>query len=81
MPHLLEVFDDVLVRQFLLLQFDLEGTLVLAEVEFAGAVGILLQAEGDGAAGLQLRDVVLVLVQQVLHLLLVDLVTRTHAKL
>ena len=75
-PHLLEVLDDILMWQFLLLQLHLERTLVFAQVHLLAAVAILCQFQRHRTLCLQLCDVVLMLVQQVLHLLFVDLMVR-----
>ena len=69
----LELPDDVLVRELLLLELQLEAALVLAHLVLVLVEVVLLQLEGHVAVGLEGRDVVLVLVQKMLDLLLVDL--------
>mmetsp|Transcript_4183 Transcript_4183/g.10446 ORF Transcript_4183/g.10446 Transcript_4183/m.10446 type:complete len:441 (-) Transcript_4183:302-1624(-) len=64
---------NVLVGQLLLLDHQLEVALVLAQLALALAELVLLQLERQLAVRLERGDVVLVLVQQVLHLLLVHL--------
>ncbi len=62
----------------LLLEHQLEVALVLAQVLLPLAELVLLQLERQLAVGLERRDVVLVLVKQVLDLLLVHLDLHLH---
>mmetsp|Transcript_15607 Transcript_15607/g.46034 ORF Transcript_15607/g.46034 Transcript_15607/m.46034 type:complete len:248 (-) Transcript_15607:65-808(-) len=63
----------VLVCQFLLFQLNLEAALVGVQRALVAPELILLQLQCELAVGLERRDVVLVLVQEVLYFLLVDL--------
>ena len=65
-----------LVGELELLQLKLERPLVLLGLGLPGAVLLVLQLQRELRGLLQLPDIVLVLVQQVLHLLLVHLDLR-----
>ena len=67
---LLQVAYDVLVRQLLLLDGDLQVALLLAQLVLVLVVELLVDLVLQLRLGLELRQIVLMLVEQVLHLLL-----------
>mmetsp|Transcript_56951 Transcript_56951/g.180192 ORF Transcript_56951/g.180192 Transcript_56951/m.180192 type:complete len:311 (-) Transcript_56951:50-982(-) len=69
----LELPHHILVRQLLLLQLKVQAALVLVQVALVLPELVLRQLERLLPVGLEGRDVVLMLVQQMLDLLLVDL--------
>ena len=73
MTYLFEVFDDIFMCQLLLFKFDFEGPLIFPQVFFLVHVIVLCQFQCNCALCLQLRYVVLVLIEQVFDFLLVDL--------
>ena len=72
------------MRKLLLLQFNLQTSLVLAQFQLTASVFILSQLQRYRAFSFQLRYVILVLVQQMLYFLLVDLrakISKIHTML
>lgn len=70
-----EVCDGCLIGQLLLLQLYIQGTLLFPHLPFLVPVILLGPPQGQDSLCLQLCQVLLLLVQQVLHLLLVHLKT------
>lgn len=71
--YLFKIFDDVLMGQLLLFEGDFEASLVFPQLLFLLPVILLSKFEGTHIVSLQVRDVVLMLKQQVLHFLFIDL--------
>ena len=72
------------MRKLLLLQFNLQTSLVLAQFQLIAPVFILSQLQRHRSFSFQLRYVILVLVQQMLYFLLVDLrakISKIHTML
>lgn len=70
------VFHHHLVCQLLLLQLHFQGAHIFTQLHLLGPVILLGPLHGQGALCLQLSEVFLVFIQQVLHLLLVNLKTN-----